>query len=199
MSFEDIEGTVNEYQIKGGTGKNGKPYAFHNVIVDGVMYQNGFDPIDPAPKQGDLVKIRFTTEQNGKYTNRTIKAFKIVAGAADNPNKGNTKVPSGGGDLGAAWGNASNVAATVFAALVEAEAIPLSAKGTKGNTAKRFDEAIEIFDKLRVKLFKDSQDIQRVLDQHADFGEVETNEPQPIPDGTVPDEDGDDFEDDIPF
>lgn len=191
-----IEGVVEFFNRKDGTGRNGKPYTIYSVKVDGSYYSFGFEAPNPAPEKGDRVKIGFETSQNGQYTNNDVKQFKILEKApADSSAKGNGNTSSGGaGNQGMAWGNASNVAATLIAKMVDVDALPLTGAQGKANKAKRFDEFLEMFDKLRVKLYKDSLDIDRVLEQHADFGEVETNDPPELPEGEVADEE--EFEDD---
>lgn len=194
-----IEGVCEQFNAKSGTSKNGKPYTLYSVKVDGEYYSFGFTAPRPAPKQGDTVKIQYDEVQNGQYTNRNVTKFKIVAEAtADSIAKATDNSSSGGsgGNVGMAWGNASNVAATLISEMAKADALPLTGATGKANKAKRFDEFLEIFDKLRTKLYKDSLDIDRVLDQHADFGEVEQEDPPALPEGEVVEEEE---EEDIDF
>jgi hypothetical protein len=94
------------------------------------------------------------------------------------------------------------VASSLLESLVALDALPITGSTGKASKAKRYDEVMEIFDKLRVKLFQDALDISRVLDVHADEGAVEDTKPAALPDGEVEDPETppvDDFEDDIPF
>lgn len=182
----DIQGTVTDYKVVNRVSKKtGRPFTLYNLVVDGEYYSFGFNAPNPTPQVGDVVKVRFDEVQNGQYTNRNVQQFRVVTPAADNPNKGNAVASSGGGgnqNLGMAWGNASNVAATLVAKMAEVDALPLTQAKGKANSAKRFEEFLEIFDKLRVKLYKDALDPERVIEQHADFGEVEEHDPPALPD-----------------
>lgn len=199
----DIQGVVEKYNVKSGVGRNGKPYALYSVKVNGEFYSNGFNPITPEPKPGDMVKVRYDEVQNGQYTNRNIKLFRIEQegnGSVEGAGNSSSGVVANQGN-GMAWGNASNVAANLIAQLVLADALPLTEAKGKANKAKRMEEFLECYDKLRVKLYKDSQNIDRVLEQHADFGEVETNDPPAIPEAAVEefDEEENFAEDDLDF
>jgi hypothetical protein len=79
--------------------------------------------------------------------------------------------------------------------MADVEALPLSAANSKANKAKRYDEFMELFNKLRVELYNDSLDVDRVLERVADAGEVEDNAPPQLPDSQ--EEEAEDFEDDF--
>ena len=76
------------------------------------------------------------------------------------------------------------------------DALPITAASGKANKAKRYEEIMVIFDKLRVKLYNDAQDIERVLAAHADEGAVEDNAPQPLPEGEIEEPEAEVEEDD---
>jgi hypothetical protein len=54
---------------------------------------------------------------------------------------------------------------------------------------------MELFNKLRVELYNDALDVDRVLERVADAGEVEDNAPPQLPDAQ--EEEAGDFEDDF--
>jgi hypothetical protein len=176
-----IEGVVERVHTKTGQGKRG-PWTKYSAVVAGEWYSFGFQ--NPNIEQGDTLKVQFEEGQYGK----DVKQFKKIEGqsapaapAASAPAAA-AAYPAGGSAGGAAWGNASNVAATLISKMADVEALPLSAASSKANKAKRYDEFLELFNKLRVELYEDSLDPQRVLDRVADAGAVEDNTPPQLPD-----------------
>lgn len=194
---EIIEGVIEKIHTKSGTGKRGA-WTKYSAVINGGWVNFGFD--NPGYSEGQSVKVGVEEDQYGKQ----VKQHRLSDVQPDKPANGSGNASSGGGGnggSGAAWGNASNVAASLIVTLKDLDALPITAATGKANKAKRFDEVLEIFDKLRVKLYNDSLDPERVISLFPDFGEVETNEPPALPDGEV---EGDadqqeDFVDDIPF
>ena len=182
MSEQKVKGIVKKYHTKSGTGKRG-PWTKHSVLLDNDQWYNfGFDAPNPPVQEGFEVGIAYEV---GQYGN-DVKRHKVLS---DKPTHAPGNGSSGGtGNVGMAWGNASNVAASVLESLVAMDALPITAASGKANKAKRFDEILEIFDKLRVKLYKDAEDINRVLDNVADFGDIQDEEPAPLPDQDESDE-----------
>jgi hypothetical protein len=179
MSTTDIQGVIEKMHTKSGAGKNG-PWTKYSAVINDGWVNFGFE--DPGYQEGDEVKVRCEENQYGME----VKQHKLIAKATA---ASKAATASGGNNsAGQAWGNASNVAASLLVTLKDLDALPITAAQGKANKAKRFDETMEIFDKLRVKLFNDSLDPARVLDMVEDFGEVEPNEPQPLPDGDVEEE-----------
>ncbi len=173
-----IEGMVERVHTKTGQGKRG-PWTKYSAVVAGEWYSFGFK--NPGIEEGDTLKVEFEEGQYGK----DVKQFRKIEGAAPAPQAsgaGGSAASSGGSGAGAAWGNASNVAATLICKMADIEALPLSAANSKANKAKRYDEFMELFNKLRVELYGDAMDIDRVLDRVADAGEVEDNQPPALPD-----------------
>lgn len=185
----DIQGVIEKFHTKSGNGKRGK-WTKYSAVINGGWVNFGFD--DPGYAEGDEVKVRCEEDEYGLQ----VKVHKLINKAANgsgNSSSGGTGV----GNLGQAWGNANNVAASLLESLVALDAVPVTGSQGKANKAKRFDETLEIFDKLRVKLFKDSQDINRVLDNVADFGAVEDTAPADLPDNNDFEEDSEDDDDDF--
>lgn len=185
---ERAEGVVQKIHTKTGQGKKG-PWTLYRTLIGDEWYGCGFDK--PKFSEGDNVEIEWDEDQYGK----NVKRSKVLGSAPP------TSAPSapGGGTapthgVGAAWGNACNVAANLIAAMASVDALPLSAATNKGARAKRFAEFQECFDKLRVELYNDSMDIERVLARVADAGAVTEEPPAPLP--TDPEEGQDDGGDD---
>jgi len=183
----DIEGVIEKMHTKSGTGKRGA-WTKYSAIINGGWVNFGFD--NPGYTEGQSIKVRCEEDQYGMQ----VQQHRLSDVQPDKPTNGSGNSSSGGGG-GAAWGNASNVAAQLIESLVAVDGLPLTGSTGKANKAKRFDEVLEIFDKLRVKLYKDSEDPQRVIDQFPDFGEVEEETPPPLPNGDVPDQEEDDDDD----
>jgi hypothetical protein len=198
---QDIQGVIEKMHTKSGTGKRGA-WTKYSAVINGGWVNFGFD--NPGYKEGDEVKVRCTEDQYGLQ----VGEHKLVAaGSVDKPADTPGNASSGGSsnhNLGMAWGNAGNIAASLIVTLKDVDGLPLTAATGKANKAKRFDEVMEIFDKLRVKLYNDSLDINRVLDEVADFGAIQDNTPPALPNGELPTDDDDDIaegdlDDDIPF
>jgi hypothetical protein len=173
-----IEGLVEKVHTKSGQGKRG-PWTKYSAVIAGEWYSFGFN--NPGITEGDTLKVEFEKGQYGK----DVKQFKKIEGAAAAPQasgSGGSTASGGTRESGMAWGNASNVAATLICKMADIDALPLSANNSKANKAKRYDEFMELFNKLRVELYADSLDIDRVLDRVADAGEVEDNQPPALPD-----------------
>ena len=185
---ERVEGVVQKIHTKTGTGKQG-PWTLYRVLIADEWYGCGFEK--PKFSEGQNVEIEWAEDQYGK----NVKRSKVLASAppASAPSSGGG---SSGSDYatGAAWGNACNVAANLIAAMASVDALPLSAATNKGARAKRYAEFQECFDKLRVELYNDSQDIERVLARVADAGAVTEEPPAPLP--TDPEEGQDQGDDD---
>lgn len=189
-----IEGIVERVHTKTGQGKRG-PWTKYSAVVAGEWYSFGFN--NPGIEQGDNLKVQYEEGQYGK----DVKQYKKIEGnsaPAANGNAGNSTQTNSSYDpnareRGMQWGNASNVAATLICKMADVEALPLSAANSKANKAKRYDEFMELFNKLRVELYNDSLDVDRVLERVADAGEVEDNTPPQLPDSQ--EEEAEDFED----
>jgi hypothetical protein len=177
-----IEGVIEKMHTKSGTGKRGT-WTKYSAVINGGWVNFGFD--NPGYEEGQTIKVQVEEDQYGKQ----VKQHRLAdVQVANKPADAPKNTSSGGtGNMGMAWGNASNVAAALITTLEKVDGLPLTASAGKANKAKRFDETLEIFDKLRVKLYKDSLDPQRVIDMYPDFGEVVTNDPKALPDGEVPD------------
>jgi hypothetical protein len=183
----DIQGVIEKMHTKTGQGKRG-PWTKYSAVINGGWVNFGFD--NPGYSEGDEVKVRTESDQYGEQ----VKQHKLINKAADVP----ANSSSGGGssfNQGQSWGNANNVAASVLASLVGTDALPLTAAGTKANKAKRYDEVLEVFDKLRVQFFQDAQDIERVLSRIADAGDIQDEAPPALPEGDIVEEDSDDDDD----
>lgn len=181
----DIQGVIEKFHTKTGRGNKG-PWTKYSAVINGGWVNFGFS--DPGFAEGDEIKVRCEEDQYGLQV-KQAKLINKASNGSGNASSGGTSNSANG----QAWGNASNVAASLIETLVAVDGLPLTASAGKANKAKRFDEVLEIFDKLRVKLFNDSLDHDRVFDAVADFGVVQDNAPPALPDQE--EEDADDFED----
>lgn len=176
----ETQGTVEKIHAKTGNGKKG-PWTRYSALIGGDWYVVGFNK--PSFEEGDNVSVKYEETQYGKE----IKGGSILAKGADTPPSAKGSAPSGATynpsdrDKGMQWGNASNVAATLICKMVDADCLPLSeAKGASG-TKTRHKQFMDFFNKLRVELYEDGRDIDRVLAKVADAGAVVENEPAPLP------------------
>ena len=193
--FTDIEGVISKRFEKTGSGQRG-PWKKLSYNIDGTWVNFGFlgkDNADPGYHEGQVVKFRCTEDQYGFQ----VKQHR----ASDEQPKGSAKTSTGGSTNSTQqsihYQNSRNVAVQFLEVLAGQDALPITAASGKANKAKRFDELNEVLDKLTVKFFHDAETL-RVLEQHADGGGIQDNDPQPLPDGEVdPSEDDDD--EDIPF
>lgn len=197
---EVIEGVIERMHTKSGSGQRGA-WTKYSAVINGGWVNFGFE--DPGYSEGQTVKVAVEDDQYGKQVKQHRLADVQQATGTNASDKGGDKAPSGSYANGQAWGNCSNVAASLIVTLKDLDALPITVATGKANKAKRFDEVMDIYDKLRVKLYRDSEDISRVLDNVADFGEVATNDPAPLPNGEVEQEEVstavEELEDDIPF
>ncbi len=184
------EGVIEKMHTKSGTGKRGA-WTKYSAVINGEWVNFGFD--NPGYSEGQTVKVLVEQDQYGLQV-KQHRLSDVQQEAANNPSSGG----NGGSGGGAAWGNASNVASVLITTMKDLDALPITAATGKANKAKRYDEIMDIFNKIRVQLYNDSLDPERVISQYPDAGEVETNEPTPLPDAAE-ESDEDDFEDDIPF
>ncbi len=190
----DITGEVEQTSYKDGTGKRGKWFK-HGVKVDGVWYNGAFNA-DLGANEGDIVKIRFNTDEYGNQ----IDQFRVEQKAANGSAKGNGKGTSGGGsnkDFSIAAQNAGSTAAELFKMFVELDAVPVNKTNTKAAKAARYDECTMIFDKIRAHVLQDSMDPAALLERVKSY-ETQDNAPpatQELPDGELPEEvsEDDDF------
>mgnify|MGYP003112559567 CR=1 FL=1 len=193
-----IEGVVEKVHTKTGQGKKG-PWTKWSAVIAGEWYSFGFK--NPNISEGQTLKVQYEEGQYGK----DVKQHKAVEGSASQASNGNagnsapanSSYDPGARERGMQWGNASNVAATLICKMADVEALPLSAANSKANKAKRYDEFMELFNKLRVELFNDSLDVDRVLERVADAGNVEDNAPPALPDTQEDEDEGEDFNDEF--
>ena len=180
------EGVVKKIHTKTGTGKKG-PWTLYRVLIDDEWYGAGFDK--PKFEEGQTVMVKYEEGQYG----REIKRSKVTNAEKQTTGTGPSAVKGAGYEKGMAWGNASNVAATLISKMADIEALPLTAVGSKTTKAVRFNEFMELYNKLRVQLYNDALDVDRVLAKVADAGAVEEEEPTPLPND--PELSGEDFDD----
>ena len=176
------EGLVEKIHTKTGQGKRG-PWTKYSAVIHGEWYSFGFKK--PEMNEGDNIKVQFEEGQYGK----DVKNFKVIGSGNMDSSSANPSAASrspgynsGDRERGMQWGNASNVAATLVCKMADIEALPLSAASSKANKAKRYDEFLHLFNKLRVELFEDSLDVSRVLEKVADSGAVKENTAPALPD-----------------
>lgn len=183
------EGIVKKIHTKTGTGKKG-PWTLYRVLIDETWYGGGFNK--PKFSEGDKVLVQYEEGQYGPE----LKNSKVLEEGAEVPAPASSGGGGGFNSQGMAWGNASNVAATLVCKMADIEALPLSAASSKAAKAKRYEEFMDLFNKLRVELYEDSLNIDRVLDKVADAGSVEENAPAPLPNDPEMEEEDDETEDD---
>lgn len=184
------EGVIEKMHTKSGTGKRGA-WTKYSAVLNGEWINFGFD--NPGYSEGQTIKVKVEQDQYGlQVVNHRLAEVQQEA-PANNSSSG----AGGHSGNGAAWGNASNVASTLISTLKDLDALPLTGSTGKASKAKRYDEVLDIFNKLRVELYNDSLDPQRVIDQYPDAGEVEETPPARLPDQD--EEEADDFDDDTSF
>lgn len=180
------EGFVEKIHTKTGNGKKG-PWTRYSALIGGDWYVVGFGA--PDFNEGDSVKIEYKDTQYGKEITRSkvLEADAAPKQSAGGSSGGSTYNPTDR-DRGMQWGNSSNVAATLICKMADIEALPLTAVGSKATKAARYNEFMDMYNKLRVELFNDALDIERVLSKVADAGAVEETEPAPLPEPEPSDE-----------
>ena len=178
---QTVEGYVQKIHAKSGQGKKG-PWTRYSALVNDEWFVVGFDA--PKFKEGDNVRLGYEDSQYGKE----IKGSKVLA-AGEAPPAAASKA-TGSGNRGMAWGNACNVTAQLLASMIQVDALPLSVAKDKAGQVKRHNEFMLAFNKLRVQLYNDAEDIDRVIASVADAGEVKEIAPTPLPEA-APEEDDD--------
>jgi len=201
----DIVGYVQNISSKQGVSKQGKPYTVFNVVVTGKDGQDtrvgwGFDA--PAFQEGVWIKTQ--AEQNGNYLNYKGAPVQTAAGPAPAatqnaaPAAGNTA--SSGVDRNASivYQSSRKDAIALVAVLQESDALPISAAKSKAAEATRYQQILDIVNKLTVQFVKDVETL-RLLESVADAGDVEVAARGDLPAEEQEEEEQDDFNDDIPF
>lgn len=211
---------ANKIEIKTGMGRNNKPYTVYNVHCvtktgESVRLGWGFDA--PSFKEGQWFQTQ--VETNARGYQEKVKGAPVQA--KDGPAPASTGASQGTGASGSSSAPASNArqdsihyqnsrtaAIQLTGLLLEANALPISTAKDKGGITKRFDQLQAVVEKLTVQLYHDV-DTLRLLEKHADAGEVEVPKAQELPEPAPEDEEtpsvpeetqGDiDWDDDIPF
>lgn len=189
---------VEKINSKSGTNRNGKPYTLYSMKLadkDGNelpgWYQLGFDK--PVCKEGDYVKLEATPKGNN---------FDVVKGTVqvskNPPAKAPTQRSSGGGGGGTpaktktsdlfgeiggynteddirrmSYSAARHDAVAAVAALLQFDALPMSAAKSKAGQADRFESVTAAIDKLTVQFFFDAatgRKLETVADNAPDTG-----------------------------
>ena len=201
----DIVGYVQNISSKQGVSKQGKPYTVFNVIVIGKDGQDtrigwGFDA--PAFQEGVWIKTQ--AEQNGNYLNYKGAPVETAAGPAPTATQ-NAATAAGSTASSGIDRNASIVyqssrkdAIALVAVLQESDALPISAAKSKAAEATRYQQVLDIVNKLTVQFVKDVETM-RLLESVADAGDVEVAARGELPAEEPEEEQQDDFNDDIPF
>jgi hypothetical protein len=180
-------GFIAKISYKEGEGKRGKWRLYSAKVEkeDGTEYDDwisfGFDK--PDVKEGDYVKI--TTEEDAKGYQKVSKVEK----PKNAPSKGGAQAasgasahvaaPSGGKERSIHYQSARKDAIAVLDLLISQDALPITKAKEKAGQAKRYEEMIDLVDKLTVRYFHDTE-TQRILETVADEG-AETHEAGELP------------------
>lgn len=175
----EFVGFVTKIETKQGVSKNNKPYTVYNVTATQKSGEEtrigwGFD----APTFGEGVWIKTQLEQNGQYLNYK-KAFVEVAGGPAPAVSSPAAAPSGssagtGADRQASiiYQSSRKDALQLVTVLLGADALPISTGKGKAGEAKRYEQILEIVDKMTVQFYHDV-DTLRLLESVADAGDVD--------------------------
>lgn len=181
-------GFLKKINEKTGRGKRG-PWTLYSGKIekeDGTEYDDwisfGFDK--PAVKEGDYVTITTKEDAKGYQKVETVEQHKNApakAGAAAASRAGsNVAAPSGGKERSIHYQSARKDAITMVECLIQMDALPITSAKTKAGEAKRYDELMDLVDKLTVRYYNDTE-TQRILETVADEGANE-EDISPVPD-----------------
>lgn len=173
-------GFVATISEKSGNGKRGRWTLYSAKIEkeDGTEYDDwisfGFDK--PSLKKGDYVIITTNPDDRGYQKvahvefpkNPPSKGSKAAPAGAS----ANVAAPSGGKERSIHYQSARKDAIEMINVLVSMDALPITSAKTKAGEAKRYEELMELVDKLTVRYFNDTES-QRILETVADEGIVE--------------------------
>jgi len=194
-----LEGFVQKIVPKQGVSKKtGKSFTVHNVLVDETWIGWGFDA--PSFVEGDKIKVEL--EQNGQYLNYKGGKLRVEQGKAPVVMPGGAAGSGDSRQQAIIYQNSRTAAVHLVETLLAADALPISAAKNKGGQAKRFEEILEVVNKLTVEFFFDVETLRK-LEQIEDSGDVEAADPDPLPENEQDPEDDfgaeENFDDDIPF
>jgi len=217
-----VLGFVKKINTKHGTNRNGRPYTLYSCRIqdkDGnelpMWYSLGFKA--PPFTEGDYVKFDAIqkNERQAEVTPASIaissKPPKAPAASPDSPmggGAGNYNSDAARADRAL---HACRASAIELAGLLLAnDALPMSGAKGKAGTAARFDEILEVVNKLTVQLFRQEiaegyEDTFPILSEYAPEDKI-TEAVISLPevayeegDGFSGSDDDDGFDDDIPF
>lgn len=215
--MSEIVAYADRIEVKTGMGRNNKPYTVYNVLCttkggESVRLGWGFDA--PSFREGQWFKTQTQTNDRG-YLEK-VKNAPVEAKDGPAPQ---TAAPSAGGTAASGqpavdtkqnsihYQNSRTAAINLTSVLLEANALPISQAKDKGGITKRFEQIQAIVEKLTVQLFHDV-DTLRLLEKHADAGDIEVPTAQELPETEAaaeqPSQEEQDafaegFDDDIPF
>jgi hypothetical protein len=201
----DIVGYVKDISTKDGVAKSGKPYTVYNVVVtgkDGADTRVGWGFNPPAFKEGVWIKTQ--AEQNGNFLNYKGAPVDSAAGPAPAATQSGSApaTPTGSGavDRNASiiYQNSRTAAISLVATLQAADALPISQAKSKAAEATRYEQILDIVNKLTVQFYFDV-DTLRLTESVADAGDVELTARGELPPEETAEEQEDDFGDEIPF
>jgi hypothetical protein len=188
-------GFVAKISEKTGTGRRG-PWTLYSGKIekeDGTEYDDwvsfGFDK--PNVKQGDYVKI--TTEKDSKGYEKVQHVEQLKnAPAKASPGGGaavasaNVGAPTGRRQESIEYQSSRKDAIQMLECLIQMDALPITSAKTKAGEAKRYEELMDLVDKLTVRYYNDVSTL-RIFDTVADEG-VSTDEVAQLPETDETDE-----------
>ena len=183
MSNEVITGFVSKIFEKSFPRKNGKgtgtAYSFKVETKEGQelnpFFRNGFNK--PDFKEGDYVRFEVSdhTDNAATVVAGSLKVSKNPPGrsaqAAPAAGAGQSAPSKGGGYYGKTdkatqdriqYQNARSAALVAVQALLSHNALPGTKADTKAGVAARYDELVDIIDKLTVRFFRDTETLRRL-------------------------------------
>lgn len=216
--MSEVVAYVTGIEEKSGVSKQGKPYTVYNVYgrtKDGEELRIGWGFNAPTFKEG--IWLKATVSQDGKYLNYKGGSFQVADGAEPAVSESAQRSATGAGRSNAGagrneyWENkekrdvevtqpriqyqsARKDAIQVVASLVALDALPISKASSKAGEAKRYEQVMEIIDKITVRFYEDTESLRRLETVADEYTE-------PSAHGDIPDvpETDDAFADDIPF
>lgn len=212
--MSEIIAFCNKIEVKTGIGRNNKPYTVYNVQCTtkaGESKRLGWGFNAPSFREGQWFKTQTATNDRGyeeyaKGAPVEVKDGPAPAASSQDATPAGNSAGSGGGKKTSQeihYQNSRTAAVAFLDILERADALPISTAKDKAGKAKRFEQLLAFKEKLEVQFFHDLETF-RLLEKHADAGEVEVPEPAPLPEPEpepepAAEEQIDAFAEDIPF
>lgn len=205
--YEGYVGKIfeNTFTYKKGRrkGHTGVAYSVGLETPEGERFDSyfGFGFDKPSFEEGDY--IRFEATENARGNLDYVDGSGAIVSEANRPpraqqeqreqkqvEQGTTSYNSNVQRADRAYHAARGSAIDLIPVLQNLDALPLAGGKTKANQAERYQEVLDLVDKLTVQFFRDEfpegyTDQFRLLDLVDDAGTVDTSPDAPLPNGQV--------------